>query len=136
MSRPAMFAGIAGIIAVACAAHAGKPSPDRAHERAAARAVASHFGEADDVLLSRAAYLVALNTYHFDLAHRVESALCVTAWDTSGGFVLVYGFTPAVETYADSVNVHFAPCDGPWAHSHIVDNGWRYTPTPIDSQTA
>jgi len=96
------------------------------------------FVRADDLIMTRQAYRAAQEAWRGGWLARVEIALCAQAWDTVAGYVLVYQFTPATVEFADSLHIglHACPDNAPWLHSHVVDNDWRFIPSPPDSDTA
>lgn len=95
------------------------------------------FVQTDDLIMTRSAYAMAVAAYQIGWAERRETALCVTAWDTVSGWVIVYKFDPpAFVALSDSLHVTFGcqHSDDSFLHIHLVDNGWRYTPSPPDSE--
>lgn len=97
------------------------------------------FVQTDDLIMTRSAYAMAVAAYQVGWAENREMGLCATAWDTVSGWAIVYKFDlPAFVVLSDSLHVTFGclHADDVFLHTHLIDNGWRYTPSPPDSDAA
>lgn len=88
--------------------------------------------------ISPAAFHYADSLYHASWQERTEKAACIQQWQVRpDGTVVVQKIVPATIEYSDSVNViSRCPAPLPVLHTHLIENGWRYTPSPTDSNTA
>lgn len=88
-----------------------------------------------DLKMTAAAWRTADSTYHAGWLKRQERALCITGWIVRDGTVVVSRFRAPLVVRSDSVTVEHIGCLGPILHTHLIENGMRWKPSPQDSLT-
>lgn len=82
------------------------------------------------------AWNMARAVYHEGWLVREERSLCVgTAFSVQDSVITVRAFSRPFIIGSDSVTINYICPAGPVLHTHLVENGWRYTPSPTDTAT-
>lgn len=93
---------------------------------------------APQLSMTAPAWRMADSTYHAGWVARKERALCVDQYDTrpDGTVVVQRLVAPDTVIAADSVGIEYrCPRPMPVLHTHLIENGWRYRPSPTDSNS-
>lgn len=136
-------AAIAFALILACASPTHAPSPIAPSSEGGLAEMMAHGG----LVMAMEAKLQSDSAWQWSWTHRREAAMCIPKGAYAFGvalngqpFVLVLGFIGANVQDADSVNVRWkgSICGDslPSFHTHLIENGMRWRPSPCDMHGA